>query len=339
VAVREVDGLLYDDHGDWVGALLRAHPSPDAMASAELVGLNSVNGTDFELDRQKWHGQSAFLEQTEQILGARFLYSGRDEGQDDLRVIVLDLSGADTEVLSGLRERYAATSSVRVERASAAQLARWERLRGELEALRRREPPAMGMLRPRARCEPPPVEVRLTESGRAIAIDLEQRYGEMVDLRVGALPFKDGIFHRPSPDLFRDEGRQLVDPSELTLRLAGPLAVPAGQGAVHQVLVINHGNQTLTFRSGDYIIPHIINAEGRIVGGYTGPQAASAIEYTAKPGKKTDAWIRVGTTSFDPDLGPTLPPGPWRLVLPLDIHRDKTSQQLSSPPLDFTITS
>ena len=319
MAAHEAGGFVHDDDGN----LVRARPR---AAEGSIVYPD-----------QTPRGADGFFEAAESLLGSRCLFTDWGEAEG-VRVIVLDLTDSDTAALEAMAEEVGMAGRAQIEGASSAQVALWGRLRDDLESLRQRRPPALRMPSRGAPFLSAPVEIHLTEASMAVAAELERVYGDYVDLRVGALRFKHGTLHRDPALRPRDVGdRQVVDPETLSVRLDGPLVVAAGGYAIHRVLLTNHTAAPVTIMTGPQIAAHIINADDEIVAGYAGPMQAVAVQHVAPPGETTSVEVLVSTTSFDPGLGPSAPPGQWRITIPLNVHRGQTIEALTSPPLDVTI--
>lgn len=53
---------------------------------------------------------------------------------------------------------------------------------------------------------------------------------------------------------------------------------------------------------------------GAKVGGYAGAQHMPLVVFTVEPTKTVRIPLLVGTASYDPNLGYTVPPGTWQLT-------------------------
>jgi hypothetical protein len=94
--------------------------------------------------------------------------------------------------------------------------------------------------------------------------------------------------------------RLIADPATPSLRLDGPLVVASGGRAVRPVLLTNHTDTSVTIVTGRQTIAHIIDSDDETVGSYIGSM---------------------------------------QVTIPLYVHRDRTAQELISPPLDLTISA
>ncbi|WP_354531935.1 hypothetical protein [Nakamurella sp. UYEF19] len=211
----------------------------------------------------------------------------------------------------------------------------WERLRHDLDEL--------GLVRPRVlQMSPttrqqfchPPFDIHLSADAEEVAERLHRSYGRFVVLRVGALRYPPG---NGTDELQEDrEPATPADPHELRAELDGPLHIRRGQTAVHHVDVTNLSNGSLKVHTNGQITAKIIDPVTRTtVGGYLGFQTLPLVIFTAGPAETVRIPLLVGTASFRPDLGYTVPPGIWGLMAPLLLG---DGRRLVCEPMTVTIT-
>ncbi|GAA3139088.1 hypothetical protein JOF29_000281 [Kribbella aluminosa] len=175
--------------------------------------------------------------------------------------------------------------------------------------------------------------IQLAAWATGIAGELHAKYGDLVELQVGALTF-------PGRQLFVDElARQLhgepADRGELTADLLAPLTIRSGHHSKQDVLVTNHAaHQQVLITAGD-LHSTVTDSSGAVVGLYVGPHNAPRIEFPIDPGHSRPVPALIGTASLVPDLGYAVPPGTWALVITLQT----VSGFYLSTPLELTITS
>jgi hypothetical protein len=64
------------------------------------------------------------------------------------------------------------------------------------------------------------------------------------------------------------------------------------------------------------------------------------IMFRVAPGNTERIPLLIGTASFRPDLGYTVPPGSWGIQVPLDLEWDPyTRERRRTPVLPLTITT
>lgn len=271
------------------------------------------------------------------ILGDRLAERRRDPDRG-VRVTVVDLNDADVAALRDAATRLGIGDWVRLERADPAALHAWERLRHDLISLQDARPRVLQMYpTPDPGYQRPPVRIHLDASAEATAADLHARFGDFVSLHVGAL------IYPPNPHLARgtrsratNPERDLVDPEEIRIELDGPLAIRSGQTETHALLLSNIGDHEVTVNTNGSLTAVIVDPNTATpVGGFTGMQILPLITFTADPGQTVRIPLLVGTASFNPNLGYTVPPGTWHLYAPMDLA---DGRHLVTPALALTVT-
>jgi len=217
-------------------------------------------------------------------------------------------------------------------------MAAWPDVRTVLDRLSRQDPcPLVRWPDPRLADGPePPFEVGLAAWAVGPANKLHDEFGDDLDLTVGAMRYPQRVLSdwatRPGPP----PGR-VADPDEVSIRLAGPLAVRSGFAARHTLLVANHTRQELRVRMGTALIAEVVDpATGMVVGGQSGPVFAVATIVRVAPRRKGRIPLRVGTDSFESNLGYAVPPGAWGVQATLD---PAISEPVRTPVLPITVTA
>jgi hypothetical protein len=213
----------------------------------------------------------------------------------------------------------------------------WQQVREELYRLRAIEPNVlMGYTNPDTDVEPNgPFLIRLTPSSVSIAEDLHRRFGEEVSLRVGALPYPpqaDEPWNQPSlrEPIALDHALDGIQVS-----LDGPLAVKSGASVEHGLLITNKTSTGMTVDTNGQLTAQIVDLhDGSHVGGASGAQRMPLVRFEVGPGETTRIPLLVGTASYVPHLGYTIPPGRWGLTVDLDLFGRPT---VRSPVLVFDI--
>jgi hypothetical protein len=187
----------------------------------------------------------------------------------------------------------------------------------------------------RLRGEPgQPFEVRLRVSALPVAEELHRRFGDAVQLTVGRLSFPDP-FSRP----FRLPPRTRVptadEHADFRCELDGSLSVVSGQTVRHALLVAASTNRPMTVHTNGGLTADIVDpSNGRIVGGFVGSQSMPLVEFPLRYQRSVRIPLLVGTASYEPALGYTVPPGQWALTVEVRLTDRRT---LVTPPLPLVV--
>lgn len=253
---------------------------------------------------------------------------------------VVDLTDDDVGNLRDAAVQVGLAGRVRLERPDEAVLAAWDGLRHDLDALADQRPHVL-MMWPQTgtRYHRGPVHIHLDASapGVAAAAQLHDRYGDFVALRVGALRYPPDPEQGRALSLRESRSRRdLVDPEEMTFSLDGTLSVRSGESATHMLVLLNTSNHAITVETTGQLTGVVVDPKtGRTVGGVTGPATQPLIPFTAHPRQTVAIPLLVGTASFEPDLGYTVPAGAWQLFAALNLQ---DGRRLETPALELTIT-
>ena len=243
----------------------------------------------------------------------------------------------DVAAIAAVAERLGIGGWVRVECAEPSALEAWERLRHDLRRLADLRPSAlMQYPMPDPGYRRPPVEIGVAADAEAVAAELHDTYGEFVSLTVGALPYPP---RANPPDRSRPPRRadrqDTVDPSELQCALDGRLSIRTGRSVTHGLLLTNLTGRDVTIVTNGHLTARIVDDAGTVVGGYSGGQYQPRVTFTAAPAQTVRVPLLVGTASFVPDLGYSVPPGTWHLTAGLDLGEGR---RIMTPALELTIT-
>jgi hypothetical protein len=163
---------------------------------------------------------------------------------------------------------------------------------------------------------PPPFTVGLASWATGVAEELHQQFGDQVDLTVGALPYPPGT----SPRSSAAEPPDLLDPDEITAALDGPAVVRSGGTLDHGLLLTNHTTRELQVMTNGRVTATVVDpGTGERVGGYSGAQTLPGIRFRVGPGQTQRIPLLIGTDSFDPRLGYTIPDGQWGIQATLKL--------------------
>jgi hypothetical protein len=189
---------------------------------------------------------------------------------------------------------------------------------------------------------PPPYRIVLVATAEAVAADLHRRFGGDVRLTVGSLPYPPGR----SPDypldhLTRPPRGDLLDPRQVRAGLDGPATVRSGETLHHGLLLHNLAGRALPVATNGNVTAVVVDPRnGQVVGGFAGAQHMPLIMFTVVAGGTERIPLLIGTASFRPELGYTVPPGRWGVQVPLDVEWDPRNRETRlTPVLPLTITA
>ncbi|WP_405069687.1 hypothetical protein OG558_08320 [Kribbella sp. NBC_01510] len=212
-------------------------------------------------------------------------------------------------------------------------MAGWESLRVDLRRLRDESPGALVVFpAPDFERRERRFRIDLAAWATDIAVMLNAKYGDVVDLRVGAMTF-------PARQLWvTDYSRQLHgEPAEsagLDVQPLSPLTVRTGWYKHQDVLVTNRAaHEQVLLTAGD-LTSAVTDSSGSVVGLYVGPHTMARVGFAIEPHQSRPVPVLIGTASVVPDLGYAVPPGQWQLV----IAPQTDNGNILTAPMEITIT-
>lgn len=188
---------------------------------------------------------------------------------------------------------------------------------------------------------PPPYSIRLAPWAEAVARELHGRFGDQVDITVGALPYPPGRAPR-RPRASREPAARL-DPAEAGAELDGPAVVRSGHTLRHGLLVRNHAGAELAIATNGAVTASVVDPRtDEVVGGYAGFQTLPLVMFRVPPGGTERIPLLIGTASYTSRLGYAVPPGSWGVQVTLQLTRgpdvrDRVPRR--TPVLPFTVTA
>lgn len=185
----------------------------------------------------------------------------------------------------------------------------------------------------------PPYPIRLAPWAEAVARELHGRFGDQVDLTVGALPYPPGRASR-GPRL-SGEPAALLDPAEAGAELDGPAVVRSGHTLRHGLLLRNLTGRVVQIAANGQVTAAVVDPHtGEVVGGYAGFQQLPLIILRVAPGQTGRVPLLIGTASCTPRLGYAIPPGDWGIQATLTLGpHPRDSPRRRTPILPLTITA
>jgi len=187
----------------------------------------------------------------------------------------------------------------------------------------------------------PPYPIRLAPWAEAVAAELHGRFGDQVDLTVGALPFPPGRALRRPPAA--GEPAACLDPAEAAAELDGPAVVRSGHTLRHGLLVRNRARTELAIATNGQVTAVVVDpGTDEVVGGYAGFQILPLIVFRVPPGGTERIPLLIGTASFTGRLGYAVPPGSWGIQVTLQLTPDSDVRNRvprRTPVLPLTVTA
>lgn len=219
-------------------------------------------------------------------------------------------------------------------------MAVWDELKLALARLRDRQAGAL-MQFPMPEVDQgrqPPFEIHLAPWAVAIAQELHRQFGDNLDLRVGALPYPPTRQRQRQPATGRPP--DLLDLHQIAAELDGPAVVGSGQTLRHGVLLRNFTDRELKIATNGQVTAVVVDPQtGEVVGGFCGTQTLQLIMFRVAPGQTGRVPLLIGTASFTPRIGFTVPAGDWGLQATLTLGPDpRASPRRRTPVMRLTIT-
>ena len=220
-------------------------------------------------------------------------------------------------------------------------MAAWDELKVVLIRLRDQEPGTLlGYPMPEVdEGRHPPFQISLAAWATGTAEELHRQFGDSVDLTVGALPYPPG--RQPPRTSASGQPAELFDPAEIVAELDGPAVVRSGATLRHGLLLRNLTGRELRVETNGHLTATIVDSEtGETVGGYSGGQLLPLIVFPVAPGQTGSIPLLIGTDSFTPRLGYTVPAGEWGVQATLTLRSGPgDSPRRRTPILPLTITA
>jgi hypothetical protein len=185
----------------------------------------------------------------------------------------------------------------------------------------------------------PPFTIHLAPWAAATAEQLHQRFGDEVELTVGALPYPP--HGQPCRPPATGQPPELLDPQQVVAELDGPATVRSGRTLRHGLLLRNLASAELQIATNGQVTAAVVDPQtGEVVGGFSGAQTLPLVVFRVAPGQTERIPLLIATASFTPRLGYTVPAGQWGIQATLTLGSDpRDSPCRRTPVLPLTITA
>lgn len=217
----------------------------------------------------------------------------------------------------------------------------WDELKPVLVRLRDQQPGTL-MQYPMPEVDEarqPPFTIGLAPWAVTTAEELHRQFGDNVDLTVGALPYPPGRQLQRPPAT--GQPPDLLDPQEIVAELDGPAVVSSGQTLRHGLLLRNLSGRELQIATNGQVTADVVDPQtGEVVGGFSDAQRLPLIIFRVAPGETGRVPLLIGTASFTPRLGYSVPAADWGIQATLTLGPDlRSSPRRRTPVLPLTITA
>ncbi len=181
----------------------------------------------------------------------------------------------------------------------------------------------------------PPFAITLAPWAVHVAQDLHERFGPDVSLVVGVLTFPDRRRRPAGAVADPTAAGPELDPGELAVELEAPLSVASGHTARSGLRITNRAAGPVVLLTNGALTAQVVDrASGAVVGGFAGWQTSPLVRFRVEPGQVATIPLLVGTASFEPKLGYTIPPGDWAVSAPINLEGRPT---VRTPALPMTV--
>jgi hypothetical protein len=183
------------------------------------------------------------------------------------------------------------------------------------------------------------ISVTLRADQEDVAGALAARYGNAVELRVGAFSFPGRRrSHRRGPDRSAPE-EQAFEGLEVSVEV-DQAVLEVGDDGRGQLILRNNGTERIgPFGCGQPLVGSLLNASHEAVGSCTGWIAGTGLIVDLAPGRSASIRVIFGTASTREELGYALPPGHYwlKVQMPFQHEADGPTRALTAPLTQITI--
>jgi hypothetical protein len=183
------------------------------------------------------------------------------------------------------------------------------------------------------------IQVSLRADQENVASELAARYGNAVELRVGAFGFPERRRRGPRPPAGPAPAEQAFAGLEVSVEV-DQAVLEAGDDGHGRLVLRNNGQERIgPLNTGQPLVGSLLNASHEAVGGYTGWIAGTGLTIDLEPGGSASINVIFGTASSREELGYALPPGEYWLKVQLSLRhgRGEPARALAAPLTRITV--
>ena len=187
----------------------------------------------------------------------------------------------------------------------------------------------------------PPFAITLAPWAVSFAADLDEQFGDDVNLTVGALAYPPSRTRAQRRRLDEELTAELLDPGQAVVELDGPASVRSGYTLAHGLLVRNLSSAELHILTNGQITAVVVDPNTRhVVGGFAGAQRLPLVTFHIGVGQIRRIPLLIGTASFVPELGYAVPAGRWGVRATITLGPDRDAARWLTPVLlPLTVTA
>jgi hypothetical protein len=182
------------------------------------------------------------------------------------------------------------------------------------------------------------VNVTLAASQEGLAAELQDRYGDAIDLTIGYFHFPDmAILNSDGSPSQRTEPERppLLPSDEIQVSTPEGLEVKSGYNCRSMLRVHNLGSDEVRVMTNGQLTAYIVDPRSQEkVGGFSGAQPMPAVGFEILPGETADIPLLIGSASAVSRLGYAIPPGRWAIETELRLG---DRGHFRTPPLSIDV--
>jgi hypothetical protein len=168
------------------------------------------------------------------------------------------------------------------------------------------------------------LQIQLQPDQERLAATLLDKFGDAVDLKVGAFPYpmppesNSEVVRRPN---ISNSQISLITEDNVDVALLEPLEIISGRTGRGVLVFINRGRNEVVLNTNGWLTARVVDPlTGEVVGGFVGMQAMPLIRFSMPPGETVTVPVSVGTASFKRSLGYLVPPGEWMIDVTVKVN-------------------
>lgn len=185
------------------------------------------------------------------------------------------------------------------------------------------------------------LHVALRADQEKLASEFAARYGNAVELVVGAFGFPGRRRIHPQPPVAPAPAEQTFDGLEVTVEVDQKV-VEVGDDGRGRIVLRNNGQDRIgPLDTGEPKVGTLLNASHEAVGGFYGAIAGVGRFIDLAPGASASIRFIYGTASRREEIGYVLPPGTYWLKVQMDFRRGpgEPTRVLTTPLTEITLVA